>query len=244
MSKPMSVYTLVCSIMMMVFSHHYDAINLHAQPLEKTKAHESNAPEQTNAKPEGVESKLNPASASHVKPLTGDASKPALPTSKNGSTSTSYMGLADGKKKFLCSVTVERIVVAKDRMDGSSWDEGNGVQSAPDLSVHLYGAKKRFIHAWPVIVDQYQVDLNKTTTWSPCLRYQPMMLVVYDQDPDDVLEMIAELPLRVDLLRRMPQFGETKRARVRLSGGLVQLLDITVAITLVGIIEEVTTTPK
>ena len=102
---------------------------------------------------------------------------------------------------------------------------------APDLLIQLFGSHKKPVHTWPLVRDRYQAKWGETATWSPCSRYQALMIVVYDQDERNQREVIAELPLRIDLLLGMPALGETKRTEVKLSGGSVHLLRATLEIT-------------
>ena len=132
-------------------------------------------------------------------------------------------------KTFQCSVTLKHIEVAKERLDGSRWDKIE--EEDPDILVRLYGGHKAHLRTWNLESDQYKGDLEGTATWSPCSRYTPMMIVVYDRDEDDQLEVIGELPFRIDLLLRIPEIGETKSAQLRLAGGAVQALDVMASIT-------------
>ena len=130
--------------------------------------------------------------------------------------------------KFRCTLMLRDLRVRRLREDRTQWDEP---QPAPDLLVKLFGPKRKYLFTWPIKRDRYDADFNQAFSWSSCSRHQAMTLVVYDQDQGGKLEVIGELPLRADLVTRMPEEFETKRLSLQLSGGSVRLLRLDFEIT-------------
>ena len=57
------------------------------------------------------------------------------------------------------------------------------------------------------------------------------MLIIYRQSPEGDLRLIGELPLRADLISRMPERHETKSIGLQLSGGDIRSLKLNFEIT-------------
>lgn len=133
------------------------------------------------------------------------------------------------KADFRCNLTLRDLRVRRERPNESRWDSID--EPRPDLLVKLFGPNKEYLFTWPIKQDQYQAEFHQAFSWSSCSRYRAMMLVVYDQDEEGKMEIIGELPLRADLIARMPDEGETKIRRLNLSGGSVRLLSVDFEIT-------------
>ena len=124
------------------------------------------------------------------------------------------------KATFRCTLSLHDLRIRPD-----------AVHPEQQITVKLFGPKKEYLYAWSVKSNKVQEAFQRSFSWSSCSRYQAMMLIIYAQDAEEGQRVISELPLRADLVSRMPERHETKEVRMRLSGGDVRLLSLKFEIT-------------
>lgn len=123
---------------------------------------------------------------------------------------------------FRCTLSLHELRIRHD-----------SVHPEQELIVKLFGPKKEYLYAWSIKPRDDQESLKRSFSWSSCIRGQAMILVVYAQEAQGGLRVVGELPLRADLISRMPEQHETKEVQMRLSGGDIRLLSLKFEITAV-----------